>query len=210
MSSPDAMLIDSVRRGEVGAYGQLYQQHVDSAYGFARRFGQGPADAQDLVAETFAKVLAALLAGRGPDSTFRAYLFTTLRHLAYDKARRDRRLQFVDDLSELRVEAVTVAAIDTAVAEVERSLAMRAFNGLPERWQWVLWHTEIDGQSPAELAPLLGLRPNSVAALAYRARAGLRAAYLQAQHAEPKPMQHAESSCPRKRNIHSTNEERKP
>jgi RNA polymerase sigma factor (sigma-70 family) len=181
------MLIDSVRRGEVGAYGQLYQQHVASAYGLARRFGRGSADVDDLVAETFARVLAALLAGRGPASAFRPYLFTTLRHLAYDKARRDRRLQFVEDLSDLRVEAVTIEAIDTAVAEVDRALAAKAFNELPERWQSVLWHSEIEGQSPAELAPLFGLRPNSVAALAYRARAGLRAAYLEAARAESQP-----------------------
>jgi hypothetical protein len=42
-----------------------------------------------------------------------------------------------------------------------------------------LWHTEVEGDSPAEVAPLLGLTPNSVAALAYRAREGLRQAYLQ-------------------------------
>jgi RNA polymerase sigma factor (sigma-70 family) len=184
MSSLDAVLIDSVRRGDVGAYSELYRQHVASAYGLARRCVQGPADADDLVAESFARVLAALLGGRGPDVTFRAYLFTTLRHLAYDKARRDRRLQFVEDLSELRVETVTVEAIDTAVAEVDRALAVKAFNELPERWRSVLWHSEIEGQSPAELAPLYGLRPNSVAALAYRARAGLRAAYLDEAGAE--------------------------
>jgi len=43
----------------------------------------------------------------------------------------------------------------------------------------VLWHTEIEGQPPAEIAPLLGLTPNGVSALAYRAREGLRQAYLQ-------------------------------
>jgi hypothetical protein len=55
----------------------------------------------------------------------------------------------------------------------------RAFASLPERWQAVLWHTEIEGARPADVAPLLGLTANSVAALAYRAREGLRQAYLQ-------------------------------
>ena len=52
----------------------------------------------------------------------------------------------------------------------------RAFASLPERWQAVLWHTEIEGARPADVAPLLGLTANSVAALAYRAREGLRQA----------------------------------
>ena len=55
----------------------------------------------------------------------------------------------------------------------------RAFASLPERWQAVLWHTEIEGARPADVAPLLGLTANGVAALAYRAREGLRQAYLQ-------------------------------
>jgi choice-of-anchor C domain-containing protein len=56
----------------------------------------------------------------------------------------------------------------------------RAFTALPERWRTVLWHTEVEGESPAQVAPLLGLSANGVAALAYRAREGLRTAYIQA------------------------------
>ena len=48
----------------------------------------------------------------------------------------------------------------------------------------MLWHTEIEGQSPAEVAPILGLTANGVSALAYRAREGLRQAYLQVHLAE--------------------------
>jgi hypothetical protein len=39
----------------------------------------------------------------------------------------------------------------------------------------------VEGASPADLAPLLGLTPNAVAVLAHRAREGLRRQYLQ-QH----------------------------
>ena len=59
------------------------------------------------------------------------------------------------------------------------SYAARAFARLPERWRAVLWHTEVEGESPAQVAPLLGLTPNGVAALAYRARERLRQMYLQ-------------------------------
>src|SRR5204862_514218 len=42
-------------------------------------------------------------------------------------------------------------------------------------------------QPAAEVGPLLGLAPNAVAALAYRAREGLRQAYLQAHLQLPPP-----------------------
>jgi hypothetical protein len=62
----------------------------------------------------------------------------------------------------------------------ERNLIRRAFTSLPERWRKVLWKMEVEGQRPAAVATNFGLSPNATAALARRARQGLRAAYLQA------------------------------
>ncbi|MCG8920787.1 sigma-70 family RNA polymerase sigma factor, partial [Actinokineospora sp. PR83] len=178
----DAELIDAVRDGRTAAYGPLYERHVGAARNLARQLARSSVEADDLVSEAFAKVLATLRQGRGPDSAFRAYLLTALRHTAYDKTRRDRRVELVDDVTQasgVAQEAVSVPFADTAVEGLERTLAARAFRTLPERWQAVLWHTEIEGQSPAQVAPILGLTPNGVSALAYRAREGLRQAYLQ-------------------------------
>ncbi|TCP56101.1 RNA polymerase sigma factor (sigma-70 family) [Tamaricihabitans halophyticus] len=185
--SSDAELIASVRDGQIEAYGTLYERHVAAAYNLARQLARSPAEADDLVSEAFSKVLDTLRNGRGPDSAFRAYLLTSLRHTAYDKTRRDRKVEYSDDVSTVggvSAEAVSIPFQDTAVAGLERSLAARAFATLPERWQTVLWHTEIEQQSPAEVAPILGLTANGVSALAYRAREGLRQAYLQVHLAE--------------------------
>ena len=183
----DAELITAVREGDVKAYGSLYERHVTSAYNLARQLSRSTAEADDLVSEAFARVLDTLRAGRGPDSAFRAYLLTSLRHVAYDKTRKDRKVELTEDVttvSGVSTEKISEPFRDTAVAGLERSLAAKAFARLPERWQAVLWHTEIEGQSPAEVAPLLGLTPNGVSALAYRAREGLRQAYLQVHLAE--------------------------
>ena len=158
-----------------------------AAYNLARQLSRSTAESDDLVSEAFSRVLDTLRAGRGPDSAFRAYLLTTLRHVAYDKTRRDRRLELAEDVTEVSgidTEKISEQFKDTAVAGLERSMAARAFAKLPERWQAVLWHTEIEGQSPAEVAPILGLTANGVSALAYRAREGLRQAYLQVHLAE--------------------------
>ena len=73
---------------------------------------------------------------------------------------------------------------DTAVAGFEGGAAAKAFASLPERWQMVLWHLEVENQKPADIAPLLGMSANSVSALAYRAREGLRQAYLNMHSAD--------------------------
>lgn len=183
----DSVLIDAVRAGTVSAYGLLYQRHVAAAYNLARQLTRCAADADDLVAEAYAKVLDILRDGRGPDRAFRAYLLTAVRRTAYDRTRRARKIELTDDVSlvlGVAAEAVSEGFVDTAIEGLERSLAAHAFARLPERWQAVLWHTEIEGQSPAQVAPVLKLSANGVAALAYRAREALRQAYLQMHLAE--------------------------
>jgi RNA polymerase sigma factor (sigma-70 family) len=172
----DAELIAAVRSGDSDAYGLLYRRHSGSALALARHLTGSRSEADDLVAESFAKVLDMLRGGRGPESAFRAYLLTTLRHTLYDRTRRDRKVELSDDMTR---HDPGVQWEDTAVAGLDSALAARAFHRLPERWQTVLWHTEVEQESPAQVAPLLGLTPNGVAALAYRAREGLRQAYLQ-------------------------------
>ncbi|MFD8499304.1 sigma-70 family RNA polymerase sigma factor [Amycolatopsis sp. NPDC059657] len=186
-SKSDAELIESVRHGQIAAYGTLYERHAGAAHNLARQLARSGAEADDLVSEAFAKVLDTLRVGKGPDSAFRAYLLTALRHTAYDKTRKDKRVDLTEDMTDVGGavgEALTVPFSDTAVAGLERTMAAKAFARLPERWQAVLWHTEIEQQSPAEVAPLLGLTANGVSALAYRAREGLRQAYLQVHLAE--------------------------
>ena len=175
----DGELIEAVRNGSTDAYAQLYERHVNAAYNMARQVAKSTAETDDLVSEAFAKVLDTLRSGRGPTTAFRAYLLTALRNTAYDRTRRDKKLQLAPDVTEVSGADVGVPFTDTAVAGLERTLAAQAFARLPERWQTVLWHVEIEGQSPSEVAPLLGLTANGVSALAYRAREGLRQAYLQ-------------------------------
>jgi RNA polymerase sigma factor (sigma-70 family) len=172
----DAELLAAVRSGDLEAYGLLYRRHAGAARTQARQLtGPGP-EADDLVAEAFVRVLDALRGGGGPQAAFRAYLLTTLRNTLRDRARRDRRLEWSADLTRYDP---GVPWEDTAVAALEGALAVRAFHRLPERWRRVLWLTEIEQASPAAVAASLGLSPNGVAALAYRAREGLRRAYLQ-------------------------------
>lgn len=116
-AASDTELITAVRIGQIGAYADLYERHVASANNVARQLSRSQAGANDLVSEAFAKVLDALLTGRGPDSAFRAYLLTALRHTAYDKTRRDRKLELAGDVTAIRgvrTEAVSVPFIDTA------------------------------------------------------------------------------------------------
>ncbi|GAA1585773.1 hypothetical protein GCM10009789_44190 [Kribbella sancticallisti] len=174
----DAELIARVRAGDLEAYGDLFGRHHHAAERMARQLVPA-GDADDLAGDAFAKVLDALRNGGGPDISFRAYLLTTVRRVHVDRIRSGRKVQTTDDIA--AYEREPQGFDDPTVTGFESGAAAKAFASLPERWQAVLWHTEVEGEKPAAIAPLLGLTANGVSALAYRAREGLRQAYLQ-QH----------------------------
>jgi RNA polymerase sigma factor (sigma-70 family) len=172
----DAEIIERVKAGDNAAYGTLYERHAAAARGLARQLLRGEAEVEDAVAEAFTKVLSVIQRGGGPSDAFRPYLLTAVRNAAYDRGRGEKRQVVTDDMESYDSGEPFV---DPALEGLERSLIARAFLSLPERWQSVLWHTEIEGVKPAEAASILGMNANGVAALAYRAREGLRQAYLQ-------------------------------
>jgi RNA polymerase sigma factor (sigma-70 family) len=173
----------------MSAFDELYERHVSVASSVARRNVDNPSDAEDIVAEAFQAVLQSLVAGRGPDTFFRAYLLSTVTRLSHHRNRKaGRSLPSGDDAVLDRA----LANPDAVMQAFESHTVAKAFRALPERWQAVLWYLDVERMKPAAVAPLLGLSANAVSALALRAREGLRRQYLQAHVAEERDSECAE------------------
>ncbi|HSV67670.1 MAG TPA: sigma-70 family RNA polymerase sigma factor [Mycobacteriales bacterium] len=177
----DDELLTRARAGDTAAFAELYHRHRPAARRLARRVGRGRVEVDDVVAETFTRVLHALRAGGGPVYGFRVYLLTAVRRTAWYLENRAGREVAAEPtaLDQRRSEP------DPVLASVERGMVAMAFASLPERWRTVLWHTVVEGEPARRVASIFGVSPNSVAALSYRARNALAAAYLQAHVAEP-------------------------
>ncbi len=175
VTTSDESLVLLARAGDTSAFAELWQRHARSGIRVARQFTSS-SDADDLVSEAYVRIYQRVLAGGGPEGAFRPYLYTTIRNLAARWGQSNKSIN-VDDIGEF--EAV-VEGEDPAMAALDRTLTVRAFRSLPDRWQSVLWYTEVEGMDPHEVAPMLGISANGVAALSYRAREGLRKAWLQA------------------------------
>ena len=183
----DRELLARVRAGEDAAYGELFSRHADAVRRFSLRHVREPAEADDLTAEAFFRVLQAIRRGTGPTDHVRTYLLTVARRVAWEWSGRRRDVPVDDEELSRRVEPYA----DATAQRAEYTLIGRAFTSLPERWRTVLWQVEVEGERPSAVAPLFGLSANAMSALARRAREGLRAAYLQAHLAED----HGEESC---------------
>lgn len=173
----DAQLISMSRKGSQEAYAELFTRYSYAARRLARHLGQGE-DSDDVVSEAFAQVLDLVRRGKGPDRAFRAYLFTTVRHEAGRRAKARQRVMPTEDDHQLDT---PVPFGNGQLDHFEQTAVRAAYESLPDRWRTVLWHLDVEGRKRDELGPMLDLSPNSISALVYRARSGLREAYL-AQH----------------------------
>lgn len=174
-TTSDEALVERTRSGDQRAFAELWRRHYRSGARVARQFTSS-IDADDLVSEAYTRIYQRVLAGGGPTGAFRPYLYTTIRNLASTWGAKSRDVQ-VDDIADFE-DPDTLD--DPAALALDRTLTARAFRSLPDRWQSVLWYTEVEGMDPHEVAPILGMTANGVAALSYRAREGLRKAWLQA------------------------------
>nr|WP_246303757.1 sigma-70 family RNA polymerase sigma factor [Nocardioides thalensis] len=170
------------RAGDSAAYEELYRAHLDGARNLARIL-VGTDQADELVAESFARVLSALRSGGGPTDNFRSYLHVTIRNGYRDGLRATTEAP-VSDQPWLLDDAEP--APEEMVEGLDETVAVDALSSLPESWQKVLWHVEVEGRKPAEVAEILDMRPGAVSSLAHRAREGLKRAYLD-HHAGPAP-----------------------
>ena len=176
----DAELVILTRDGDPAAYAALWRRYASAGRAIARDFTNS-FDPDDLVAEAYTKVLEQILAGRGPTTAFRAYLMRTIKNVAVSWSRRTPPvpLGLLDDVA-------APSTVESSVeAAVDHTIMTRAFAALPERWRRVLWRTEIDRRKPRELAEEFGMTPNAVAALATRAREGLRQSWISSHLQQP-------------------------
>jgi RNA polymerase sigma factor (sigma-70 family) len=185
----DEDLLARVRAGQTEAYGVLFARHQHAARAFALRLA-GTSDADDLVAEAFAKVLDVVCRNMGPTRSFTSYLFTSIRSIRANTLRDRARYDLTADYAGLSVTQdfpEPHASFDDLVLE-------GAFRRLPARWKTVLWWTAVEDMPISEAADRLGLNPNAAAALSFRARKGLRRAVRSGRDA-----QRASNACSRLR-----------
>ncbi|KKI22191.1 MULTISPECIES: sigma-70 family RNA polymerase sigma factor [unclassified Leucobacter] len=164
----DAELLLRLRSGDARAYEALWSRHIGAALRLARRIDRDRAE--DLVSESFLAVYRQVTTtDAGPTEAFRAYLFTVIRNTAARWGREMERFPVLPDAEPAHADdGLSIVSREADAAEV-----LAAFRALPERWQRVLWLSEVDEVPRPRIAAELRIRPNAVSSLHRRARAGL-------------------------------------
>jgi RNA polymerase sigma-70 factor (ECF subfamily) len=160
---------------------------IDSLYRTALRLTRVPADAEDLVQETYLKAFRA--ADRfEPGTNLRAWLFTILHNTARNRSRDRARDAVTFDSG--TVERVADAPLD-GVADTPETLLLRetlapelqaAIDELPDAFRQAVWLRDVEEFSYAEIAAMLDVPAGTVMS---RISRGRRMLFERLHHLKP-------------------------
>ena len=156
-----AALARRIGQGDSAAEAELARVFHERVRLVAQVRLHGSDAAQDIAQETILAVVQALRAGSVRDTDrLPAYIFGVLRNLVNNHRRREARTcELPEDAPDHPVDAVK----DRAEFDSERrALVRQALGRLKALDRRILLLTLVDGMTPREIAPLVGLRPEVV------------------------------------------------
>lgn len=167
-------LVRSAAKGEREAAAELFDTYQPRLYRYALARLGSPMDAEDVVSETFARVLSKLDGFRWRGGGFEAWLFRIASNLVVDRARLTTRERPTDDEIDTRETAMDRMPEDrTLHLETSRELSSLLVE-LPEDQREVLLLRFAAGLDTNETGAVMGRKPNAVRQLQFRALENIR------------------------------------
>lgn len=171
----NSAILDDARKMDREALAAIFDQYAPALFKFALRFCSDVQVADQVVGDTFFKLLEHLSAGSGPKSNLRSYLFETAYHLLVDEVRYSQRRIALDALDFHRYDDQPVH-IHSEQQIFYESVSQAIEKELTDYQRHVIILRFFEGFSLGETAAILGKSINVVKAAQHHAVGKLRRA----------------------------------
>lgn len=170
---PERAWVDGLRRGDPAAFDHAFAGYRRRLYGYLVRMTRRRDVAEDLLQDTFLR-LARHATSLDEDTRLGPWLFTVAHRLVVSWARAQAvRDQLAGDLPRREGPGGERSPLE-ALADTETQLALeRALAQLAPAYREVALLVGVEGLSPAEVAEILGQKPDAIRQRLARARAQL-------------------------------------
>ena len=138
--------------------------HEQALRGYLTRFFKNVADIEDVVQETYARLLSLSDSGSAAVRNWHAFLFTSARNVALDRIRRGRvvSLDTLAEMGSVDVLDQTPSADEALNARQELALLLETIASLPDRCREALTLRKLYGLSQREIAQRLAITESTV------------------------------------------------
>jgi RNA polymerase sigma factor (sigma-70 family) len=170
-SAPDDQLVHATLRGDERAFAHLVQRYLRKAMAVALEYTGTREDAEDVVQDTFRRVLGGL-PRFDPARPFEPWFFTVLRNTARNAAK-SRRIREHEALS-VEQESDRPGPFELTRRRELRGRIDAAIARLPAQQQTCFRLCLVEGLSNAEAAAAVGLAESTVRVHVFRARQALQ------------------------------------
>lgn len=164
-------LIEELREPDGSALEEAFDEFAPAIFKYLVRRGLGEVEADEVVGETFGRLLDKLAEGKGPTENLRSYLFQTAHHLMIDEVRIGRRLAPLEIVENYGGGSVERQCEEKMLWE-EALHQVRSI--LSDKQQGVVMCRFNKGMSIKETAECLGMTANAVRTTQSRALYKLR------------------------------------
>jgi len=161
-------LVELARKGDVDAFGLLYDHYHTAVYRFLFYRTRSATLAEDLTSETFFRALRSMTGFRWQGKDFGAWLMTIARNLATDhfKAGRTRLEMATEDMGQH--DDATEGPESAVLASLTNEVLLKALAKLPDEQRDCVVMRFLQGLSIAETAAVLGRSDGAVKQLQLR------------------------------------------
>ena len=171
-------LLESCRRGDVGAFEALYEQHGTRMKSIARNLLGSESDAEDAVQETFLKVYRGAASFRG-SAALSTWIYRILVNTCYDILRRRRRRaeEALEPGSPSQSDAESPAEVAIPAPSGDHPLRLaieQSLTKLAPRQRTVFLLSAVEGFSHREIAEVLDVSEGASRTLLFEAKRRLQ------------------------------------